>query len=51
MSQWKLFILVEIYECESSPCENDGTCTDMEDGYMCECEFGFTGSECETGNS
>ena len=42
-------MLLDIDECESNPCENDGTCTDMEDGYECACENGFTGLECETG--
>ena len=51
VSLWKLFIFVDINECESNPCENGGTCTDMKDGYMCECESGFTGSDCKTGNN
>ena len=41
--------VVDINECESNPCEHGGTCTDMQDGYSCACESGFTGSECETG--
>ena len=40
---------LDINECESSPCENGGSCTDMEGGYSCACESGFTGSQCETG--
>ena len=43
------YLVVDINGCESNPCENDGTCTDMEDGYECECESGFTGTYCETG--
>ena len=45
----KTFLLLDINECESSPCENGGTCIDMEDGYECECQSGFTGPMCETG--
>ena len=33
------YLFVDIDDdCESNPCENDGTCTDMGDGYECECE-------------
>ena len=42
-------LLVDINECKSNPCENDSTCTDVEDGYTCACESGFTGPECQTG--
>ena len=43
-------MFVDIDECESNPCENDGTCIDMEGEYECECESGYTGTHCETGN-
>lgn len=36
-----------INECEWSPCENNGTCLDEEDGYACECPVGFTGRICK----
>ena len=45
-----MILLLDINECESNPCENGGTCTDMEDGYTCACQNGFTGTKCETGN-
>uniref|UniRef100_A0A673BLA4 Crumbs cell polarity complex component 2b n=1 Tax=Sphaeramia orbicularis TaxID=375764 RepID=A0A673BLA4_9TELE len=37
----------EINECDSSPCRNNGTCTDLEGHYKCQCPTGFTGTTCE----
>ena len=34
--------------CQSSPCQNEGHCSDALDSYMCTCRPGFTGSSCET---
>jgi len=42
--------LKDINECSSDPCENGGTCTDEVDGYICDCDCGYTGAECQTGN-
>ena len=41
--------LKDINECSSGPCENGGTCTDEVCGYICDCEPGYTGTECQTG--
>ncbi|KAH9523482.1 hypothetical protein Btru_040133 [Bulinus truncatus] len=38
---------IEILECESSPCLNNGICTDLINGYQCTCKEGFTGPNCE----
>ena len=46
---WNVFSLLDINECESNPCENGGTCMNLEDGYSCACEPGFTGTVCQTG--
>ena len=35
-------------ECASSPCQYDGTCQDVVDGYICLCNHGYTGVLCET---
>ena len=35
--------------CVSSPCGNNGTCTSSNGIYSCNCQVGFTGSQCETG--
>src|SRR6218665_1655426 len=38
----------EIVECSSNPCQH-GTCTDLVDGYQCECEPGYIGTNCDCG--
>jgi len=37
-----------INECESVPCQYNGTCVDLVNGYRCECIAGITGTNCET---
>lgn len=39
---------VNIDECESDPCQYNGTCVDLVNSYRCECIPGITGSNCET---
>jgi len=36
-----------IDECMSHPCQNNGTCTDGDNGYVCECQAGLAGDHCE----
>ncbi|KAM9294437.1 delta-like protein 4 [Gastrophryne carolinensis] len=36
-----------INECDSNPCRNGGSCTDVEKGYVCECPQGYYGIHCE----
>ena len=40
-----LFVL-DIDECSSQPCENDGTCNDEVNGYSCTCKAGYNGKTC-----
>ena len=42
-------VLVDINECNSSPCENGAICTDTINSYTCDCVEGHTGANCETG--
>lgn len=43
------FLYTEIDECESTPCQNGGTCVDALDSYTCTCVVGYTGLSCEAG--
>ncbi|XP_063762554.1 delta-like protein C isoform X2 [Eleginops maclovinus] len=38
---------IETNECDSNPCKNGGSCTDLEDDYSCACPQGFYGKNCE----
>ena len=44
-----VFILADIDECTSSPCQNGGTCVDGVASFTCGCVTGYTGTLCETG--
>jgi len=37
---------IDIDECESSPCANNGECIDEINGYQCNCTNGFINSHC-----
>ena len=39
----------DIDECQKSPCQNGGVCTNKEGDYKCSCKSGFTGKNCEKG--
>ena len=42
-------VLIEINECESSPCLNGASCVDNINRYSCSCLVGYTDPECSTG--
>jgi len=37
---------VDIDDCVGDPCEHDGTCDDLVNGFTCRCLPGFTGKLC-----
>ena len=43
------FHSIDIDDCVSNACENDGSCVDGINGYTWNCKDGFTGEKCETG--
>ena len=42
------WFLLDIDECASFPCKNNGTCIDRIDYFTCQCMAGYTGAQCET---
>ena len=34
-------------KCHPNPCHNGGTCTEANGGYVCTCNEGYKGTECE----
>ena len=42
---------IDVNECASSPCQNNGLCVDKHDGYTCDCEYtddpGYVGDQCQ----
>ena len=43
-------LLAATDECESSPCQNEGSCVDGDNSYTCNCLMGYEGDNCESGN-
>ena len=40
-------MLTDFDECHSTPCQNGGTCEDQVNGFICLCDDGYEGSQCE----
>ena len=38
---------MDLDECESDACQNNGTCSDVIDGFTCECDDEYYGDVCE----
>ncbi|KAI8520644.1 hypothetical protein Bbelb_003980 [Branchiostoma belcheri] len=41
-------VCIDVDECESNPCQNGGTCINMENAYRCQCPAQFKGVNCDT---
>lgn len=48
-----IFYTADVSPCSLSPCEHGGTCVRqvLTQNYVCNCEPGFSGSLCETGEN
>ena len=42
-------MVVDIDECANVNCSGRGECTDLVNDYKCNCNSGYTGKDCETG--
>ena len=42
---------IDIDECGSNPCEHNGSCNDVVNGFQCDCQNGYSGTKCETGEN
>lgn len=40
-------MFIDIDECLSNPCRNNGSCVDLVDGYKCLCPNDTNGDNCE----
>ena len=38
---------IAVTGCSPNPCLNGGTCDEVDSGFECTCESGFTGDVCE----
>ena len=43
------YLISDIDECASSPCQNGGTCIDDVNSYTCLCAPGYSGVNCDGG--
>ena len=48
-SSKQIYYIVDIDECASGPCNNQGSCHDEVNGFTCSCVTGYTGETCDIG--
>ena len=41
-----LSVTENVDECASDPCQNNGTCVDMADAFLCVCVSAYGGVDC-----
>ena len=46
---WHKLLIAAIDECDTSPCQNGGTCNDQIGAFECDCAPGYTDTVCSTG--
>ncbi len=44
-----IFLISDLNECDSFPCEHSATCVDQIGKYQCMCPPGYTSTNCEIG--
>ena len=44
-------MLIDIDDCQLSPCQNGGLCNDEIDAYNCTCAHGWSGVNCTISNN
>ena len=44
-------LLTDVVPCNNNPCQNDGACVNLIDGYVCVCRDGYLGTHCEIGKN
>lgn len=44
-----MYIFPDFDECISAPCQNSGTCINLDNSFMCNCSSAWEGNLCQFG--
>lgn len=44
-----LYLFLDVNECLTFPCKNNGTCYNDDGSYFCDCTEGWQGKHCDGG--